>query len=220
MKSNEEIRILFEKEICGEISEKEKAHLNSILNSDPQIKEEYELWKRIDDSIRKKDTINLRNKLKSIMADSQEKTQPVSRIKRSISKKWYAIAASVVILISVGIGLYVSNIDKNETYAMNFTESPYLESSIVQTRSDDIVVITPEQSDTYNIHENIIFNLEIPDSDPVKLLIFNNKETIIFETKLDMTPFVFNQSLTPGLYYWRIETEDDILYSNRFFIRK
>ncbi len=223
MEPTENIKELFEKDITGEINEKEKEYLLSILNNDSQICEEYELWKKIDSSIRKTNTIELRQKLRNIVTESNHQITSTN-LKKNILTRWYSIAAMVLILLSAGYGFYhmvsqKADNTESEIFAMNYEESPYLESSILQTRSDEIQIKSPKHAIDYKKNDNIIFDWNNPVNEIVQLLILNNKEKILVDIEIVSPPYTFKQNLSPGLYYWKLETDNDLLHSDKFYIK-
>jgi hypothetical protein len=267
MKSTENIRKLFEKYTDGDISETEKEYLTSILKSDSELQEEFELWKNIDKSIRKKDTIELRQKLEKIIT-ATDKQYSNGSFRLSLFKKWYTVAAIFIIVLVSGYSLYYlvnnnksqsvakkesetailnnellvigdtlydnskaqSSNNKPDTIAidqeddkllaMNYQESTYLESSIGQTRSEDIQILKPEHSTEYLKGESIVFNWSSSIKETINLIILNNKEKVLYNIEISAKPYILKQRLVPGLYYWKLETDDDLLHLDKFYIHE
>ena len=281
MAGNENTRKLFEKFVSNEISEEEKQSLNSMLSSNPELREEFELWKQIDRSLKKTDTIDLRNQLAEIVS-SNYKDKKTAESWRTILKNKYSIAAVIILIVVSAYSLYhitnrqnlnvltkndtISNPDKNiknlnNTYytsdtsenevkaikiptsektsgneqeelatqdkedvtnnnllAMNYTESSYFESYIGDTRSINFEIIIPDHAARFKKGDEIVFNWNTIAKDNIYLIILNNKEEEVYNNIIDNIPFTISKSLTPGLYYWKVETEDDLLHFDKFYV--
>lgn len=267
MEPIENIRELFEKYTDGEISEAENEYLTSVLSTNSLLREEFELWKKIDKSIRKSKSIELRQKLKTIVSEPSQQYKS-GRFRKTLLKKWYSIAAIFVIVFVSGYSVYYfttqdqgqqftgnvtdttsqknastiisdsSNITKDQLkksmtesipndsdfkddklLAMNFQESTYLESSIGQIRSEDIEIVSPEHSFQYKKDDSIVFDWNISATENIYLIILNNKEKVLYNLKIDSKPYILTQKLVPGLYYWKLETDDDLLHIDKFYIK-
>ena len=55
---------------------------------------------------------------------------------------------------------------------------------------------------------------------PLKLKILNNLNTILFTFEVTGKGFLFSKSLPAGLYYWKLESSDDLLHVVRFRVLK
>jgi hypothetical protein len=110
--------------------------------------------------------------------------------------------------------------DVNSTlFAHNFTISPYLESFIDNFRSNGIKIISPTHLREYIQMENITFSWEVrsqPDS-VYQLTVYDNHETIIYRSSVE-NPYILRDKLRPGLYYWKIEIDNELLYLDKFKI--
>ena len=105
---------------------------------------------------------------------------------------------------------------KNDQH--NFTELLRFESQINQEyRSDAIEIISPKKSETYKSSENINFKWKKSAIENLNLGLYDNKGKLIFQKKITSN-YHFKQVLPPGLYYWQLETEDDIVYTGKFSV--
>jgi hypothetical protein len=111
-----------------------------------------------------------------------------------------------------------------------FEPVPYLEQWItesVRSESDRIVsFILPEIGTVYE-NTDIVFRWEMTEREIVSVKILNNLEEEIFVTAPEIEQFpiytVIVQSEVfsrPGLYYWRIEDKDEVLYMGKFYFMR
>lgn len=110
---------------------------------------------------------------------------------------------------------------KHETFLVDhFTPNAVLEVHIHRTYRGDIHLenITPAGSETLAVP--IQFNWIQPDVDRVLTVsIVNNQNEKIWEHPADTLPLLFSKKLTPGLYYWMIKTDGEILSVRKFFVK-
>lgn len=99
-----------------------------------------------------------------------------------------------------------------------FRPSPMFENAIEnQLRSDGLSVLTPSNAQTFAPVDVIEFRWKNGEQQ-LSLVIYTNKGSIIYEKEVK-SPFTLNQTLQPGLYYWQLETEDEALFTLKFFIK-
>lgn len=108
-----------------------------------------------------------------------------------------------------------------------FTTSPYLEEWISENiRSDHRIidtVISPSLGEILK-GTDIVFNWRMNSQDELSIKVMNNFEDEIYFAKADPSQFpVYTIKLTSrtikrsGLYYWRIEDDNDVLYVGKFY---
>lgn len=101
--------------------------------------------------------------------------------------------------------------------------NPNLESMIdTRYRSSGIQIISPLNNTDCTAGSDIVFAWTPPVQGPLTLKIINNKNAVVYEYPLGMNgcEFVFKQNLSPGLYYWKLENQDDLLHIGKFFVKK
>jgi len=102
----------------------------------------------------------------------------------------------------------------------NFRVNPNLESMIgTQYRSATTQIISPRNNST--LSGDIVFAWK-KTSQGLPLLtlkIINNKNEVFYNYSVKGNRFVFKQRLAPGLYYWKLENQMDLLYLGKFFIK-
>ena len=55
---------------------------------------------------------------------------------------------------------------------------------------------------------------------PHTLKIVNNKNDVLYTYPVQGISFTFRETLAPGLYYWKLENQNELLYVGKFFIGK
>ena len=86
-------------------------------------------------------------------------------------------------------------------------------------RSDIIDLYLPEPEQSYTFDDTIVFYWKPEVDTSLYLTISNNRSIEIFYTKLKGKHLVFNQKLSPGLYYWKINTDRENLFNGKIVIK-
>ena len=108
----------------------------------------------------------------------------------------------------------------NHLYTSNFRVNPNLESMIgTQYRSTTTQIISPRNNSTLSGDIVFAWKKTSQGPPPLTLKIINNKNEVFYHYSVKGNRFVFKQRLTPGLYYWKLENQMDLLYLGKFFIR-
>ncbi len=104
-----------------------------------------------------------------------------------------------------------------QLYAANFEINEDFESLVGTTfRSENFKAIAPVNNKAFKPGSMINFSWE--GTVPLNLIILDNEEDILFEKTVESLSFNWTQQLEPGLYYWKLETEDDLLHLGKFTI--
>ena len=99
----------------------------------------------------------------------------------------------------------------------NYAVSPELEGLIgVHYRSNDIEVESPTLGE--RIHGKVTFKWARGEEEKVILKIVNNKGKEVVVARTNENGYQFSGTLERGLYYWRLETADELLYVGKFFV--
>jgi hypothetical protein len=97
--------------------------------------------------------------------------------------------------------------------------NPNLENMIgSRVRSGLFEVLGPANGSV--IKEPIHFSWKIALVTPHTLKIVNNKNQVLYTYPVQGTSFDFDETLPPGLYYWKIESQNELLYVGKFFMGK
>lgn len=103
----------------------------------------------------------------------------------------------------------------------HFRVNPNLESMLdTHYRSAGIQIISPVNNSTFNAGNDINFAWKPAPQGSVTLKIINNKNEVAYDYKVSGGEFVFNQKLAPGLYYWKLENQKDLLCIGKFLVKK
>lgn len=107
-----------------------------------------------------------------------------------------------------------------ELLAGNFEVSDNLEDLVGEfTRSDIIKINNPSPGAEFKPGQFISFAWQQEKPQPHFLIIVNNQEEEIFKIFLEDGEYQYKEALSKGLYYWKLESEDDLLYVGKFFVR-
>lgn len=103
--------------------------------------------------------------------------------------------------------------------AENFTSHPFYENLVGQEyRAGTIRVLSPSIDDEFS-EQPIGFEWDRADDAPLTLQILNNRTETIHETGDLQKSYQPDIDLDPGLYYWRLESDKELLYVGRFTVR-
>ncbi|MBW7887608.1 MAG: hypothetical protein H3C35_04485 [Bacteroidetes bacterium] len=104
-----------------------------------------------------------------------------------------------------------------ELVADNFLPSENLEDLVrVQFRSASIEVLSPLSSATVTLP--IHFQWKAGDL-PLTITILSNREKILASAQTKNGSFTFSKHIPPGLYYWKLQTNDELLFFDKFFVK-
>ncbi len=102
--------------------------------------------------------------------------------------------------------------------ADNFSESPNLEDYVNSaSRSASSIVLSPNNGAV--VHRQIRFEWKPQGVGPVTVKILSNKEKVLKSVKLVGSKFLFTEKLKPGLYYWKLESKDELLYVGKILVK-
>jgi hypothetical protein len=101
--------------------------------------------------------------------------------------------------------------------ASRYRVNPNLENMIgSRVRSGLFEVMGPENGSV--IKEPIHFSWKKALVSPHTLKIVNNKNQVLYTYPVQGSWFDFNETLASGLYYWKLESQNELLYVGKFFI--
>ncbi len=99
--------------------------------------------------------------------------------------------------------------------ADNFQPNPSLEYLAgSQVRAEAITIVAPELN--ASLSGDISFHWKSENILHIRIL--NNRGDVIHAAK-SKDQYRLEEKLSAGLYYWKLETEDDVIYIGKFFIR-
>jgi hypothetical protein len=101
--------------------------------------------------------------------------------------------------------------------ALRYQVNPNLENMIgSRLRSGLFEALTPKNNSVLTIP--IQFSWKNEFLTPHTLKIVNNMNDLLFQYPVKGNSFEFREKLHPGLYYWKIENQNELLYVGKFFI--
>ena len=105
-------------------------------------------------------------------------------------------------------------------YAANFVPSAELEVLLDDVlRGEELKLISPAQRDSLKVGEVVRFEWEGPFRSGLQLRIKDNTGEEIAQYDLNELRYEWKTAVAPGLYYWQLETEEDLLLLGRLFLR-
>lgn len=142
----------------------------------------------------------------------------------------WAVATAALAATLIALVILTSHNDKNsaDLFGPNFEPLPYFEEWISEdTRSAGEtleVVMSPAIGEKFT-DKGITFQWRMRENVPVTLKILTNVEEEVLTATPDPTQFPFYTVVVEpdtfteaGLYYWRLEDEQDVLYVGKFYL--
>jgi len=104
-----------------------------------------------------------------------------------------------------------------ELYAANFTPSSNLEDLIdSELRAASLEMLAPKNGS--EVQDEIVFKWRGEPLEGLQLKILNNREEALFNFPAPDGQLIFSEKLRPGLYYWKLETEEELLHVGKFYV--
>ena len=98
-----------------------------------------------------------------------------------------------------------------------FQTLPYLEEMLSDvSRSETVTVLSPEIGQKYK--DGLSFIWEGTGDETVYVKILNNQGDELYSLATQGRKLQFNEKLSAGLYYWKLESEDDLLFVGKFLV--
>jgi hypothetical protein len=136
--------------------------------------------------------------------------------KKKGGKFFFSIAAVFFIGMSLAIFyLWPGGVPSGALSGPNYKENPELENLIDQVyRSEEVVLLSPEVGATVSGH--VVFEWQAAGIDTFYVKVLDHKENLIYEMKTTFSHWRLDKILSPGLYYWKLESTDDLLGVGKF----
>lgn len=162
-------------------------------------------------------------------ADVQIKKAVKNKLVKFLSKLWplhwfsepiwgYSTLAITLGSVAFFVFTIVTQQDRQIDPA-RFEILPYLEEIVDDVeRSSSVEVVSPKNE--MNFKSDVVFAWERTKIPRVYLKLLNNLGEEIYSFTLQKNRFELTEELSPGLYYWKLESEDDLLYVGKFFIKR
>lgn len=131
---------LLEKYLDGDLSEKEKINFEELLRNDKELQKECDFRKNVDSAILEDDVMNLRQTMTEI-------TQSRSSYSKLKARKLYfsiSIAASIIVLLTVGLNIFYLNNDitSREIYDTYYSKYNAIcnSRSVIRVESSNVLI--------------------------------------------------------------------------------
>lgn len=109
--------------------------------------------------------------------------------------------------------------DVRELYAANFVPSESMESLLAdQLRSGNIDLIAPSTEEIQDWRDGISFEWSGVNAEGLRLRLENNRAEVLYEKAVEDLRHTIHLELEPGIYYWRLESEEDLLMLGRLIL--
>ena len=128
-----------------------------------------------------------------------------------------AMLTSVLVLTFAVLIFQKQGASTNDTV---FSPDPMYEYYIgSQYRSDagQLTVVSPQVGMITN-GEKVEFRWEYDNAENLQLTVLNNRQEMVVSTKGNNQRFMLTSTLSNGLYYWKLESETDLLYVGKFIV--
>ncbi|MEW5800106.1 MAG: hypothetical protein AB1728_13990 [Bacteroidota bacterium] len=107
--------------------------------------------------------------------------------------------------------------EQEQLLADNFSESLNMEDLVrTQFRSISVEVITPDVGEV--VQQPVQFKWKDV-GEPLTLKILSNKERTLISTQVTTNSYTAQKKFAPGLYYWKLETKDELIFVGKFLVR-
>lgn len=110
-------------------------------------------------------------------------------------------------------------IPNHQQLAVNFEPVAALDQLLNNPMRSNVVKVTkPSNGDKLN--DDIQFDWDIRGSVPLEIRIVDNREELVFsKSGLTYGQLIIDGNFKPGIYYWTLETDEEIVYNGMFYYR-
>ena len=110
--------------------------------------------------------------------------------------------------------------EQPDLYAANFIPSEQLEGLSGEVfRSGGFEALSPSINQTFSPGSEILFQWKLDANTPLQLIVLNNIGKEIFRQEVSATTWAWTSPKRPGLYYWKLESTEELLYTGKFLLR-
>jgi len=109
--------------------------------------------------------------------------------------------------------------DVRELYAANFVPSESMELLLAdQLRSGNIELMAPDTEEAPGWRDGISFEWSGVNAESLSLRLEDNQAEVLYEKAVENLRHTIYLDLEPGIYYWRLESEEDLLMLGRLIL--
>ncbi len=107
-----------------------------------------------------------------------------------------------------------------DLYAANFVPSDQLEGLSGEVfRSGGFEALSPALNQVFRQGSTISFQWKQDANQPLQLIVLDNLGKELFREAISVTNFEWPAPKRPGLYYWKLESEEELLYTGKFLLK-
>lgn len=105
---------------------------------------------------------------------------------------------------------------QDQKFAAAFVEDAEMESLVnFRSRSNEVTVDSPRIA--AEIHGDLTFSWK--GAGRATISVYNNRRDLQGSVEGQTPPAVWNKVLSPGLYYWKLTSEDELLFVGKFLVK-
>lgn len=115
-------------------------------------------------------------------------------------------------------GLFHNGDDRPLTaeYTENYEPNNFYESLVSQTTRSGVITILEPATEAEKVN-GLKFRWEGPNI-PFTILILDNRANPVYTGEPDQNNYLLDMDLDPGLYYWRLESDEELHYVGKFTV--
>lgn len=115
----------------------------------------------------------------------------------------------------------INQMKNNRWLADAFTPSPQIENFINHPFRSNTITEWLSPPDSCKNPDRLLFQWKATQDENLSLKLLNNKEQIVYHAPMNngFTLILRDLRLKPGLYYWKVETETDLIRVGKFIIK-
>ena len=115
--------------------------------------------------------------------------------------------------------LVTNEIKKSQPTKSTSESSMFEELISSRYRNPEITILRPKLNQKVKVNKPIVFEFSGDLTEPCQIKIFNNRGVKILETdRFTSNSYAISKQLIPGLYYWKLEQETDLLGVSKFIV--
>jgi len=207
---------IIDKYVHGKLSEKEREVFDKHCFSCEHCFRESVYYKETADLIKQEGKTLFSDYLQEtrLKKSDKEKMSLETFLRFLTVKPWRTAIAGAGLAAVIIIVIMTKPVPDTST---NFEILPYLEGMLSDvSRSESVDVLSPETGEV--VHGKPVFSWEGMQGEKVYLIILDNLGNERFAFTTDDNQFTLPKKLDPGLYYWKLETKDDLLFLGKFLV--
>jgi hypothetical protein len=110
---------------------------------------------------------------------------------------------------------------KQNELALNTRESEMFEGLINSSyRSNEVEITSPRLNQLFSPAQSVLFQFKTDNPSTYMIKLYNNKGEKIFQSEaFSNTSYPLRKKLPIGLYYWKLEMQEDLLYVGKIFVK-